>query len=209
MTRVKERLDALRSVSSPGEALRLVFRKLIYRRIRLGRYEVRAGSSRAPAVEPACEIEILGGGDFDRVLGTSPYLTPEDVSQFRRQESVCMVALDEGHIVASSWMTQGSVFVQDLHRSLSVPTNEHFSCRSYVNPDYRGRSLLGQMLYAYSQTVSPNDIIWGLVFDWNVASIRTLEKLGWRRSAEYQTTFLVGTKLTWERRLPPLPPVLR
>lgn len=201
MSKSSSRLEILRS-KRPSEAAALVARKFIYRKAVLGRYGVRAGDSMPPDQPLALAVELWGPDRFDEVLPTNPNLNAEDVEHFRRQNSVCIVVLDRSRIASSSWMTWGDVFVHELERTLHVPVGEHFSCRSYVDPDYRGQSLFSHMIHAYSMSVPLDDEVWGLVFDWNVASVRSLENIGWRLSGEYWTRFVLTRRFPGERRFP-------
>ena len=205
MDAIKSKFRVLRSTPLP-ETIRLIFRKAVYRNVLLARYEIRAGSSESPSPHMPYRIEILAEADFDRVADSTPYLTPEDLRDFRRQKSLCIVVWDGNRIAGSSWMTAGEVFVHELHRAVEVTEREHFSCRSYVHPDYRGKSLLSHMIHAYSQRVNQEDLVWGLVYEWNLASIRSLEKLGWRHTGDYWTKFVFGRKVPGERHFSPRPP---
>ena len=201
MSSITSRLEILRS-KGPLEVAALVARKFIYRKTTMGRYGVRAGDSQAPPRPHDLQIELWGPDRFAEVLPTNPHLHAEDVEHFRRQETVCIVALDGSRIASSTWMTKGDVFVHELERKIHVPGDEHFSCRSYVDPDYRGRSLLSHMIHAYAVSVSADDELWGLVYDWNVASARSLENLGWRLSGEYWTRVVLTRRFPGERRFP-------
>ena len=198
MGTLQSKLQQLRE-ASPAEAVQLLFRKVIYRNVLMGRYEVPADSSTPPTKPLDLEIGFLDDSRFDEVLGTSPHLTVADVERFKRQNSVCIVARDGDRIAASSWMTWGEVYVTELQRCIHVPQGEHFSCRSYVDPDYRGKSLLSHMIHAYSSRLSAADRVWGLVYSWNVASVRSLEKIGWRHTGDYWTRFVLGLKIPGER----------
>lgn len=191
----------------PRKAVRLAFRKLIYRKVALRRYEVEAGRRRAPRIPVNFRVEFLESPDFDRLLGTNPYLTPQDVLHFRQQRSVCIAVFDGDRIAASSWMTSGRVYVSELQRYIDVPPEEHFSCRTYVDDDYRGQALMGHMLHAYSLRLPPTDIVWGLTYWWNTASIRSIEGLGWRHTGVYWTRFIFGRKLFGERHCAPRDPL--
>lgn len=103
-------------------------------------------------------------------------------------------------------MTSGRIYVSELHRYLDIPRGEHFSCRTYVQDDRRGQSLADHMIHAYSQSVPPEDRLWGLIYSWNAASIHLVEKLGWRYSGDYWTRFIFGKKLPGERHFAPRPP---
>lgn len=204
MSSIRDRLQQLRS-ASPAEAARLVFRKAVYREVLMGRYEVAAGASQPPSRPLDLHIDFLEDPAFEEVLGTTPYLSAADVDRFKRQHSVCIVARDGDRIAASSWMTRGKVYVAELQRNVHVPEGEHFSCRSYVHEDYRGMSLLSHMIHAYSARLPAEDCIWGVVYPWNMASVRSLEKIGWRHTGEYWTRFVFGVKVPGERHLPARP----
>ncbi|MCZ7628810.1 MAG: hypothetical protein M5U19_06995 [Microthrixaceae bacterium] len=90
-----------------------------------------------------------------------------------------------------------------MFRTIQVPDNQHFSCRSFVDPDYRGMALMGHMVHHYSGSVHPDDLVWGLIFHWNVASVRTFERIGWRHLGDYWTIFLFGLRIHRERHFPP------
>ena len=205
MGTLHSKLQQLREASTT-EAVQLLLRKAIYRNVLMGRYEVPAGSSSPPTRPLDLEIDFLDDPGFDEVLGTSPYLTATNIERFKRQRSVCIVARDGDRIAASSWMTWGDVYVTELHRSVHVPEGEHFSCRSYVNQDYRGKSLMSHMIHAYSMRLPADDLVWGLIYPSNVASVRAFEKIGWRHTGDYWTRFVLGFKIPGERRFPPRPP---
>ena len=198
MGSLEARLARLRA-ESPSNAARLIFRKLVYRKVVLRRYEIKAAESLAPSMPFNLQISFLEATNFDQASGTSPYLTSEDVERFRQQDSICIVVRDGDRVAASSWMTSGNVYVPELHRFIHVPQGEHLSCRTYVNPDYRGRALMSHMIHAYSQRLSPGDVVWGPVYERNVASIRSIERIGWRHTGDYWTRFIFGKKLPGER----------
>lgn len=182
--------------TSPRRGSRLVslcrrgFRKLVYRRTVMARYEVRAGESRAPDVACPYEMRLLSADELGLVAESNPYVSREDLADLRRQTSLCLVVLDGDRVAASSWLTSGQVRVHELERVVDVPPGEHFSCRSYVDPGYRGRSLHRHMLHAKALQVPAEHTLWCLVYDWNVASIRSLEAAGWRRTGRCWTRFL-------------------
>lgn len=185
------RLDQLRS-SSPKEALRLVYRKAIYRKVVMNRLGAAAGSHVPPKRAVAYRTELLGPDRSDVILETNPHLAQSDLDHFRRQRSTCIAVYDGDRIASSSWMTSGSVYHHELQRHLDVPHDQHFSCRSYVDPDYRGQSLFSHMVYTYSQSVPADQLIWGLVYAWNAASLRSLESVGWGYFGEEWSTYVFG-----------------
>lgn len=204
MPSLQRRLDTLRT-SSPTDAARLVYRKAVYRKVFMGRLGGRTGDSTAPTTPNSLEIDILGPKQYDRTLGTNPYLDEADLGHFHQQDSKCIVVLDGGRIVASSWMTRGEVYVHDLHRTVHVSPTEHFSCRSYVDPAYGGRALMSHMIHTYATGVPADDEVWGLLYPANAASIRSCDKLGWEYSGDYWTKFILSRKVPGERHFPKRP----
>ena len=180
---------------------RLAIRKAVYRRVKLTVWGAPAKRHPHLAAPPGLRIVILEPENFDSVATTSPYLTADDIAEFRRQHSRCIVVFEGERVVASSWMTCGDVYVHELHRHITVASDEHFSCRSYVDPAYRGRALLSCMITAYARELPGDDFVWGLVYDWNAASVRSLERIGWQRRGEMWTRFALGRTFPGERRL--------
>lgn len=198
MAEKTSRLQQLRE-ASPSEALRLVYRKAIYRKVVMGEYAVRAGDTTPPATTHELDIEILDMDHWDRALRNNPYLGAVDLDRFRTQRrATCIAAFDDDAIVASTWMLQGEAPVDELDRSIIMEPRWHYSCRSFVSVDYRGMALLGHMIGKYSLAIDPDDVVWGLVYDWNVASSRSLEGLGWRYQGDWWTTFILGMKFHGE-----------
>jgi hypothetical protein len=179
--------------------LKLAFRKLIYRKVLLGRYEIRASAALPPLSRIQFKINFLTTPAYHAILGTTPYLTQSDIDHFDRQESVCIVAYDGTTVAASSWMTSGEVHVTELHRQIQVPPGEHFFCRSYVRDDYRGCDLFSHLLYAYCRQLPPSDLVWGLIYNWNTASIRSVERLGCVHTGDYWVRFVFGIKIPGKR----------
>lgn len=186
-----------------GAAGRLVFRRFVYRKAEFVRCGARAADHVPPSRPLELSLEIVGAEAFDRILGSSPHLSASDVDRFRQHPSACIVVWDGDHIASSSWMTSGEVLVDELHRSVAVGPGEHFSCRSWVDPDYRGASLFGHMVAAYAASVPPDDLVWGLVLRRNVASLLTLQRLGWRGFGEDWTRFIGGRPVAGARQHPP------
>lgn len=205
MSAMKGRLTTLRSTSIPGAA-QLVFRKAIYRRVEMRRYGVPAADSRPPTTSLDLPIEILGPERYREVLGTNPHLAEEDIEHFDRQRSVCIAVRGTDGLAASSWMTSGDVYVHELQRAVDVPPTEHFSCRSFVDPDFRGLSLMSHMIHHFAVQLPPNDRVWGLVYPWNTASVRSLERIGWRHDGDYWTTYVFNRQHGGERHFTPRPP---
>lgn len=204
-----DRLGALRS-GGVADAARLVYRKAIYRKIVMGRQGALVKEHIAPArpLEPHLRLEVVGADRFGEVVGTNPHLSEGDVARFTANPSSCILIWDGDTLASSSWMTRGEVYVHELQRTLFVPEGEHFSCRSWVDVEYRGLSLFSHMIWGYAQLQPPDDDIWGLVYPRNVASIASLARVGWQISGHYWTRYLFGIKTVGEERFPPRPNVI-
>ncbi|MCB1257958.1 MAG: hypothetical protein KDB26_12675 [Microthrixaceae bacterium] len=206
MSEPKSRLEQLRE-SHPREALRLVWRKAIYRKVLIGEFGIRAGDSVAPPNDHGLVIDLLNQDDWHLALENNPYLNEADLARFRNQAATCIVARDGNRIAASTWMLRGGFFVTEVSRELHLRPDTHFSCRSFVASDYRGRALLSHMIHHYAMSIDPDNQITGLVFDWNIPSIRSLERIGWRHRGDYWTTFVLGRAFHHEQHFPPRPPI--
>lgn len=190
---MNSRVAQLRSLS-PKEAARLTYRKAIYRKVVMRRLGATAGSHVPPKREVRYRTELLGSDRYDQILATNPYLAPSDLDHFHRQRSTCIAVYDGDRIVSSSWMTSGSVYHHELQRHMEVPQGQHFSCRSYVDPEYRGQSLFRHMVYRYARSVPDDQLIWGLVYEWNTASLKSLESVGWKHFGEEWSTYVLGVQ---------------
>jgi len=199
-----DRLAQLRD-ASPAEAARLIFRKAVYRKVEMGRFQVAARDSVPPQKPLDLKLEFWGPDRFRTAAGTNPYLTDEDLAHLSAQNSTCTVVLDGARIVASNWKTNGQVHIHELQRTVLVPKVEHYSCRTYVHPDYRGRALQQQMHHRYAEACSPDDLIWGLIYQDNLASIRSVERLGWRQTGQYWSRYLLGKQFSGEEHFAPRP----
>lgn len=194
--------------AGPRHAARLVYRRVVHRKVVMRRYEMPAGASVAPGRRLELPLEIHGPEVFEEVLAANPHSNPDDLEHFVRQRTSCIVVRDHARIAASSWMTGGEVHVHELGRTVPVADDEHFSCRSYVDPDYRGLNLLSHMIHAYASSVPADDVIWGLLYGWNVHSIRSVERVGRRHTGDYRTDFVMGARLARDIRFAPRPPTM-
>ena len=190
---MNSRLAQLRTLA-PKEVARLAYRKLVYRKVVLRRLGATAGNHLPPKREVRYRTELLGSDRYDQVFSTNPYLAPSDLDHFHRQRSTCIAVYDGDRVASSSWMTSGSVYIHELQRYIVVPHGQHFSCRSYVDPEYRGQSLLSHMIYTYSRSLAPDQLIWGVVYGRNIASLSSLEAIGWRHLGREWSTHILGVQ---------------
>lgn len=200
-------IERIRGVGSPTELARLAWRKFVYRKIPMGITSIRAGDTKEPTTPTTCTFEVWGPERYDEILEANPNLAPVDIEHFRRQRTTLIVALDEGRLAASTWMTNGRTWVSELHRTMDIPPNEHLSCRTYVPEAYRGQALMAWMIYHHSVRQDPDDRIWGLVYERNAASIRSVENLGWRRTGDIWTHIVLGRSFGGSRTYPPRAPL--
>ncbi|HEX2577261.1 MAG TPA: hypothetical protein VHK88_12985 [Aquihabitans sp.] len=198
---------AQRSGPPAGHLPRLVWRKLVHRRATFLRAEARAADHVAPShpIPAGLRLEVLGPGTFDDVLGSSPHLTATDLERFRARPSWCIVVRDGERIAASSWMTSGAVEVDELARTLPIGAGEHYSCRTWVDPEHRGSALFGHMIAGYAASVPPGDVLWGILLERNVASLASLQRIGWRATGWYRTRWVLGVPRRTEGRHEPRP----
>lgn len=201
------RIEQLRAAGPTG-AVRLVARKAVHRRVTMGRYGAAAGAHVAPERPLALTIDLLGPARFHEVAGTNPYLAESDLERFAQGRATCIVAWAGARVAASSWMLGGPVFVSELQRVVQVPSAEHYSCRSFVDPEHRGRALLAHMIYAYARSVPAGDEVWGYVYDWNVASLASLRSIGWQETGRSSTRFVLGRPHAHDERWPARPIVI-
>lgn len=191
----------------PVTAARVVYRKAVYRKIFMGRHGALVRDHVAPKrpLDPKLRLEIVGSDRFAELLGTNPHLTKVDVERFTANPSSCILIWDGDRLASSSWMTGGDVYIHEIQRTVVLPEGEHFSCRSWVEPDYRGLSLLSHMIYGYSQAQPEGDEIWGLVYPWNKPSIASLDRIGWMLSGHYWTRYVFGQQSGGHERFAPRP----
>lgn len=174
-------MNRLRSLFDHGfaYAFKKVFERFIYKAIWMRQYVVIARDCNLPADEPPFTLEFWDPDKFERVLGTSPYLTGDDIDDFKKASSVCTVALDGDRIAASLWAVRGRCHMRELNRSVTIGDDEYYICRVFVDPDYRGNHLSGYMKSYFSRNYAePGDRIISWVHDWNIGAIRNNAVLG-------------------------------
>ena len=181
----------------------MLWRKFVFRRVLLGIWAMSVEESRRPGPDTGLRFEVWGPDRYDSVRSSNPHLTDEDIDNFRRQKSVCVVALDGNRIAGSVWATQGRVWVSELHRFVDVGSHEHFMRRGYSDPDYRGKALLAWMQYHYCRDLPPHDRLWSATFPTNEAAVKTHEKVGRRREGDIWSTYVFGRQFSGQRSYPP------
>ena len=185
---------------SPGEILKLAWRKYVFRKASMLKYEIVAAESSLTSVEPPCAVEFWTVARFPELLGTTPYLTAADVEKFSDTESTAVVALEGGAVVGSLWALTGEVYVEELWRSLTIPDGEYYICRAFVEPRFRGRQLMSHLLHAFATRYARSDEkLVGLIYSWNAASLKSSERIGSSSHRELGTVWVLGCAIPWER----------
>lgn len=118
---------------------------------------------------------------FEELTSVSPHITRHDVDDFRRRQTSAVVMRDGGRVVAVNFFVRGpgSVWVEEFAHEVPLCDGDHYSCRTYVDPGYRGRALYDQMIAFYLRDLHATDRIWGLVMTRNEPSLRMLHRVGW------------------------------
>lgn len=150
-----------------------------------------------PARPPALSIEVAPMDDAAELVAWSPYLSQRDVDEFRAQGGAYAATVRDGNqLAAMNVFVRGpsTVRVEELRGVIPVEAGGHFSCRTYVDPQFRGQALFEQMIWAYAQTLDGDDRIWGLVLEQNRPSLRSLARNGWQDMGRWSATTRVGRR---------------
>ncbi|MFC1533113.1 GNAT family N-acetyltransferase [Thermodesulfobacteriota bacterium] len=183
------------------KALSIFFQNYIYRVFWVGLHCALGPEMVKPDDDCPYEIQFWGSDKYRATLGTSKYLSIEDLDEFDRCRSTCLVAIDRGIIIASSWMVQGDHYLSEFKHTVKISDKEFFSCRSYVLPAYRGKHLLSHIIYAFSNNIDqPCHKIWCFIHNWNIASIKTYEKIGFKHKKDVGFITFLGFKFVLHRK---------
>ena len=148
-----------------------------------------------PAKPFALLIEVTPMDDAAELVAWSPYLSQRDVDDFRARGGAYTATIRDGHqLAAMNVFVRGpsTVRVEELRGVIPVEAGGHFSCRTYVDPQFRGQALFEQMIWAYAQTLDGDDRIWGLVLEQNQPSLRSLARNGWQDFGRWTATTRLG-----------------
>jgi GNAT superfamily N-acetyltransferase len=186
---------------SPRDIVRAAFRKFIFRRVTMGVYEAVAAESR-PFEAEGCRMELVSGRDVDPSVIANPYLQADEYENLRRRDGAsCVLARCGDAVVGSQWVLQRHAEVSDLGCAMKLDEDVHFFCHVHVREDFRGRALMSAMIHHYITIQNPSARFITLVYDWNTASVRNLEKLGWERTGTYSATWVLGFHFTSRRSI--------
>lgn len=185
----------------PKGAARAIYRKFIYRRVEMGLYEV-AREDVKTARPFGYKSEIIPLTKVSLDLLQNPYVTEADLASVQSHENAhCVLIRWEDDVVASNWYLGGAVPVPELSRSVELPPEVFYSCRTYVAPEHRGQHLMAYMMTSFINERPGLRGFCGFIFDWNTSSIRGVVNAGWRRTGTYWSTWVLGVQRSGEIRV--------
>ena len=160
---------------------RALFRKFVFRRVEMGFYVV-TPDTRIPFAAEGYETRLVAGCDVEGNALANPNVDEiEFLKLSQHPGSHCVLVSEDGVVVASNWYLRGTIHVTELDRAIDLPEGTHYSCRTFVHPDQRGKKLMAHMANYYLETASDCLEICGLIFDSNTASVAGVTKAGWER----------------------------
>lgn len=176
------------------QVARAVIRKFAYRYDEMGCYEVQAAGMTRVVVE-GYESSVRPGRDISSEVLANPNVGAPTLRTLREHPgSTCVVILHDGEVVASNWFLTGRVWIEELGITVDLPPGVHYSCRTYVHPDHRGRHLSGATKSAYLDATPSCRTLCALIYDWNQASVRGVTHLGWERSGTVWARRVLGVR---------------
>jgi len=187
-------------------AVRLA-RRFVHHRDDLVECGAPVAEHRRPAHGLDLPIEAVPPGSFASLVPCSPHLSGTDVERFVSVGAVALVVRDGDHVAAMNFFVPGPghAWVDELDASVPVAEGEHFSCRTFVDPAYRGRAMFEHLVWVYASGLGPEERIWGLVMARNAASLRSLGRNGWVATARWTATTRLGRVAAKRRAHEPAP----
>lgn len=194
---------------TPLQLIRAARRRILFRFNKIGFYRVdvlalqRVHVANLPTqVIPAHEVHF---GDLN-----NPYLQEADFEHLRNNpESWCVVVRSGGSTIASNWYLRGRIHIPEVSRTIEHPPGAHYSCRTYVEPSFRGRRLKSHMDTCYVEAVRDCTYLTGAIYHWNTSSIRAVVNAGWRRTGTLWSCRILGVTFGNTVELPSAEPVSR
>lgn len=188
--------DPLRPLRSAARKLR----RLVYHRDEFVICGAEIGELCLPEEPTEFRVEIVAPPQFCDLIEWSPHLTSEDVDDLRRRDSAAVVIRDADRVIALNFFVRGpgAAWVDEFDHDVPLRAGEHYSCRTFVDPDHRGRSLYDHMLACYIEGLDRHERVWGLVMTRNRPSLQMLHRLGWVGTGRWIATTRMG-RLTTER----------
>lgn len=174
--------------------VRLAYRKLIHRRADFIECGAAAGDHREPVKPFDLAFEVVGVDGYADLLAASPHLSQADIDYLSTVDSKVVVVRDDEKVAAMNWFVRGPalLWITELRRAVTLSGGEHYSCRTFVDPDYRGRALAEHMICGYARGLGRDDRIWGLVMTRNQPSLRFLSRIGWQATGSWTAQVQFG-----------------
>lgn len=186
----------LRRIADQGllATFRRYWRTNVYRRHRTCWYGTQVSELLPPPrpLDDQFSLRLMPGQEAEYVLDTNPYFTLSEQQAVDLRLAHCIAILDKSErIVASTWMFSQNAWISELTRSLRLHPNHHWSCKTFVESEYRGMSLASHMIYAYGRRQSAQDFLSGVILPTNVKSITMVESIGWRHVGDLEGRVLL------------------
>lgn len=158
-------------------------------------------------IEADVRFELVSAAELTRFRGLSPFLSDADIDDFRSRDCVAVVANANSRPVAVNVFVRGpgTAWVSEFGGEVPVESGEHFSCRTFVDPSYRGRGLSAQMKTFYRQGLPADDRLWALIMARNRSSLRGVGRCGWVSVGRWTATTVLGRIRTEREDHEPLP----
>ena len=131
------------------------------------------------------EINMLGS--------ESPFTLEDAISRLGCGE-VFIIIFHKGDIAGWNWFAIGDVKCADFGCNLKLRAGQAYSYNTFVNKKYRGFNLATRLVVASETHLKTNKIesVWGIIYDWNVASQKAFIKAGYEIIGSYGVLNLFG-----------------
>ncbi|MRR21039.1 GNAT family N-acetyltransferase [bacterium] len=119
-------------------------------------------------------------------LGTPWMLNPQELKVAKEQGHLWVNARDEGKIVAYIKLGFKDVYIVDYKKTVAFPQNVAFIYDTYVLPELRGHKIASHFvneLALYLKSTGYTTLMCHIP-GWNIASIKTYERIGFLRTGE-------------------------
>ena len=175
--------------------LRSIFRLQAIEVIILDEKDLKATPKYAPEIRfrflTAAEV-----ADFARDPANE--LGPEFADRIVSGNDLCMAAVDGDRLAAYGWYARGSVEAEhNFGTAMSYPEHMVYMYKGFTHPDYRGLRLHGIGMSLALQKLAESGV--GSLIstvDWtNTASLRSCDKLGYRRLGRLWSVIGKGNRL--------------
>lgn len=143
------------------------------------------GEVREPSVDSSIQRRFLTPAEV-RGYANDPRngLSPELADRVEAGFDMCFGAVHGDRLANYGWYAFSAVEPEHAAGvSLGLPTNVAYIYKAFTHPDFRGRRLNGACVAEAASILSTQgvDLILGIIYWSNEASLRSFERLGFRR----------------------------